>query len=115
MRKTKPRDPLNLDALLAQTKHMALLDALSLAATWENERAVAQALRGVRDPHTGALWDTCFRYTFEAVLSQPRASKAWRGTAEDGSTGYDLDGRALVTFAADGDIEIVIRKRTEQS
>lgn len=40
--------------------------------------------------------------------------EAWKGTAEDGSVGFDLlhGGRSLgaVTFAADGDVEIVIRK-----
>jgi hypothetical protein len=36
-------------------------------------------------------------------------TKPWKATAEDGSVGYDLDGRAQVTFAADGDVEILIR------
>lgn len=59
-----------LTEVLAQVKGWTLLDALSHVALWENERAVRQALRGVRDPSTGQLWDTCFRYAFEAVLRQ---------------------------------------------
>jgi len=53
-------------------KQPTLAEALSYAATIENERAVKQALEnhknGTRDPHTGQLWETCFRYTFERVL-----------------------------------------------
>ncbi len=41
------------------------------------------------------------------------APHAWKGKAEDGSVGFDLrhEGRSLgaVTFAADGDVEIVLR------
>lgn len=73
--RTKRAESLNaaafkFDEVLERTKTMPLLDALSFAATVENERAVQQADRGVRNPHTGALWDTCFRYMFEAILAQ---------------------------------------------
>lgn len=54
----------------------ALLDALVRAATQENERAVAQALRGERDPHTSALWETCFRHAFEKVLRDAEKGSA---------------------------------------
>lgn len=60
----------NIAAILHQTDSMTLVDALSYIATWENERAVAQALRGSRDPHTGALWDTCFRHAFKALFER---------------------------------------------
>lgn len=56
--------------VLAATDGKSLVDALSDIATWENERAVAQALRGNRDPHTGALWDTCFRYAFSRLFER---------------------------------------------
>lgn len=66
-----------LDEIVAQTKGVTLLDALVHVAIWENDRAVRQALRGERDPHTGALWETCFRRCFEGVLgSRQRSDRA---------------------------------------
>jgi hypothetical protein len=56
------------DELERALRQPTLVDALSLAATFENERAVAQALRGKHDPHTGALWDTMFKHVFTQVL-----------------------------------------------
>lgn len=65
--------PVNIDLVVREAcKRETLADALSYAATIENERAVRQALEnhknGARDPHTGRLWETCFRFTFERVL-----------------------------------------------
>ncbi len=54
--------------LLRALKEPTLADALSLVATFENERAVAQAMRQRRDSNTGALWDTTFKHIFTRVL-----------------------------------------------
>lgn len=48
----------------------ALLDELVAVAIRENDRAVKQALRGEREPTTGALWETCFRQAFSQVLQR---------------------------------------------
>lgn len=80
-RRESARPPSNIDEILRQTDGMPLVDALTHVATWENERAVAQALRGVRDPHTGALWDTCFLYVFRALLLRRRESDQTSGGA----------------------------------
>ena len=45
-----------------------LMDGLVRAALLENNRAVKQAMLGKVDPHTGQLWETCFRRVFEGVL-----------------------------------------------
>lgn len=44
-----------------------LVEALTWAAIWENDRAVRQALRGERGPD-GQLWDTCFKLVFQEVM-----------------------------------------------
>lgn len=56
-----------------RTAEAPLLDELVRVAIVENDRAVRQALEGKRDPHTGALWETCFRTAFERVLNRERA------------------------------------------
>lgn len=62
------REEPNLSEVLAQAiLDPTFEDACSRVATWENERAVRQALRGERDPHTGALWDTCFAHAFRQL------------------------------------------------
>lgn len=61
------------DEVLQDVKGMPLLDALTHLAIWENDRAVRQALRDERDPNTGALWDTCFRYIFKSLLAKQDA------------------------------------------
>lgn len=68
--------PATLKEVLEQTKNWTLLDALVHVAIWENDRAVKQALRGERDPHTGALWETCFCTCFEGVLERHKHEKA---------------------------------------
>ncbi len=54
-------------------KRPNLAAALSLVATWDNERAVRQALRNVgpdnrKDTSHGGLWDTTFEHLFTRVL-----------------------------------------------
>jgi len=53
-----------------RTAEASLLDELVHVAIVENDRAVKQALRGEREPTTGALWETCFRQAFSQVLQR---------------------------------------------
>lgn len=74
------------EALVVALREPTLADALNIMATWDNERAVRQALRNVGpDARTetshGGLWDTTFKYCFERVLAQ------WRpGSVNDAAT-----------------------------
>ncbi len=61
------------DAVAQSLKEPTLAKALSLIATWDNERAVRQAMRNVgsdnrKDTSHGGLWDTTFEYLFTRVL-----------------------------------------------
>jgi hypothetical protein len=59
---------LNLTQAVARAvQEPTLLDALSWIAIWDNDRAVRQAFRGVRDPNSGALWETNFLFLFKQV------------------------------------------------
>ncbi len=73
----------------------SLLDALVRVAIEESERAIAQALRGERDVHTGALWETCFRRSFEQILNE------WRiqgNECQHHDTSWHACGKKLATY-----------------
>jgi hypothetical protein len=60
-------------------------------------------------------WHAAFREGFKRGYQTGRVkSGPWKGVGADGSVGFDCeheDRRALVTFAADGDVEIVLSTR----
>lgn len=61
------------EALTMALREPTLADALSLMATWDNERAIRQALRNAgpdnrEEGGDGGLWTTTFKYCFTRVL-----------------------------------------------
>lgn len=64
---------MTLDDMVSEAcKKSTLVDALTLVAIWESERAIEQAknyfLTGISTADNGGGWDTCFKVCFEAVM-----------------------------------------------
>lgn len=57
---------------------------------------------------------TCQVAVAQAAIRLLSVKHAWRGES-DGDVGYDCDGRAMITFRADGDVEIYIPKASQSN
>jgi len=67
------------EAVNKACKEDTLVEALSFICTWENERAVKQALKQERDAD-GKMWDTCFTFCIQLVFEKWAVKHAALGT-----------------------------------
>lgn len=64
------------EAVNEALKQPTLIKALSYICTWENERAVKQAIENPGSGANGAQWDTCFEICISRVMEAYATSKS---------------------------------------